>query len=121
MTKRKSISRKARAEIFEANKGICCFCKGTIQIGEKWIVEHEIPFALGGSDDPKQLKITHDKCAKDKTVKDVADIAKAKRREAIHKGFKQPKQSIKSRGFDAAPKTKKRAILPELPRRNLYR
>lgn len=108
MTRRRTISTKTRKAIFEANEGTCCYCGGKIQPTEAFIIEHEIPLELGGSDDPKDLKVTHLKCAKDKTKKDIADISRAKRREAKHKGFSQPKRMIQSAGF---AKTKKAPLI----------
>lgn len=102
---RKAISRKTRLEIFERNNGICCWCGGKINIGEKWIVEHEIPFELGGSDNPEDLKLTHDKCAKEKTSQDRKTIARAKRLESKYIGATQPKQTLQSRGFPKKEKT----------------
>jgi len=117
MTRRR-LSAKARAAIFNAANGICHICDGGIQAGEAWQVEHIVPIAMGGADEPDNMRPAHDKCHKAKTKDDMANIAKAKRIEARDKGFSRPKQSIPKRPFpgkrERTPKT-----MPE--RKPLYR
>ena len=94
MVNRKTISAKKRVALFAAHNGICHICGGKINVGEAWQVEHVIPFAMGGSDTEDNWRPAHTKCHKTKTVKDVADIAKAKRREARHIGVKVSKSPM---------------------------
>ena len=101
---RKSFSKKFRIEIFSNKGGRCYLCKGLIQVGDKWDIEHIIPIALGGSNEDDNLDIVHAKCHRFKTNDDVKVIAKAKRVEAKHKGFARPKGKIQSRGFDKVKK-----------------
>lgn len=91
MTKRRSYSRKQRAEIFLSADGICHICAGKITSSiEKWEVEHIIPLELGGEDGGSNLAPAHYKCHKTKTKGDVKQIAKAKRVAAKHNGtFRQ--------------------------------
>ena len=91
MAKRKTISAKARVALFQKHDGTCHLCGGKIHAGEAWECEHVIPFAMGGADTEDNWRPAHTKCHKAKTVKDVADIAKAKRREARHIGAKVSK------------------------------
>ena len=58
-------------------------------------------------------------CHKEKSKKDVADIAKAKRVEARHLGATRPKGKIKSAGFPKAER--KHAGRAPLPPRSIYR
>lgn len=89
MTTRKSFSRTERVRLFKLYRGICHICKHKIDgVREKWEVEHEIPFEMTRDNSDENCKPAHVKCHKAKTKKDVADIAKCKRREAAHIGAK---------------------------------
>jgi 5-methylcytosine-specific restriction protein A len=88
VTERRSISTARRVAIFVAAKGICHLCGGGIQ-GKGWEVEHVIPLAMGGADDETNMRPAHKACHAPKTAEDVADIARAKRREARHIGIKK--------------------------------
>jgi hypothetical protein len=46
MSQRKSMSRKQRADFFTTHGGICCYCKGRIQVTEAWDAAHIIDRAL---------------------------------------------------------------------------
>lgn len=62
--------------------------------GEGWDVEHMIPLAMGGEDDPQNWAPAHRKCHRGKTSEDVSNIAKAKRREARHLGARISKSPL---------------------------
>ena len=94
MAKRKTISVKVRVALFQKHDGVCHLCGGKINVGEAWEVEHVIPFAMGGDDTEDNLRPAHTKCHKVKTVEDVGNIAKAKRREARHIGAKVSKSPM---------------------------
>jgi 5-methylcytosine-specific restriction protein A len=114
MTRRRSFSAKDRARIFAANSGTCHICSGAISVGEAWEVEHVIAWALTRDDSDANLRPAHKKCHREeKTGKDVAVIAQAKRREAIHTGAVRPK------GFPK-PMKPERVGKPVLAPRNLY-
>jgi 5-methylcytosine-specific restriction endonuclease McrA len=82
MTRRR-LSRIQRAALFKAHAGICHLCGGRIGVGEAWQADHVIPLALGGTD----MAPAHVKCHARKTPRDIAAIAKAKRRELRHLGI----------------------------------
>jgi 5-methylcytosine-specific restriction endonuclease McrA len=86
MTRRR-LSPKARAQIFTDAKGLCHICGG--KIFKTWEVEHVIPLALGGADEPSNMKPAHPVCHKAKTKIDVASTAKAKRLERRQMGIKK--------------------------------
>lgn len=93
MTRRKSISAKERAHLFQLHGGICHICKGKIQVGEAWEVEHVIPWEISRDDSDKNRKPAHEKCHREqKTPKDRKDIAKVKRQEAKHRGYRKAKR-----------------------------
>jgi 5-methylcytosine-specific restriction protein A len=103
---RKPLTAKQRVQLFFERKGECCICHGNISVKDKWIDEHIIPLAMGGTNDWSNRGCAHVACAKDKTKKDVGDIAKAKRIEARHIGAKQPKAKIPAAPFFKASKPK---------------
>ena len=84
---RRTLSTTARVNVFKAAGGICHLCEQRIQVGERWEVEHRIPIAMGGSDTPDNMLPAHVHCHRAKTTQDVADIARAKRREARQLGI----------------------------------
>lgn len=115
MTDRRSLSTRDRARIFADHGGVCCLCGGKIDgTKERWIAEHIRPLGLLGEDGGDNLKPAHEACARSKTYGkegDLATIAKAKRREAIHTGAK-----LKGKGFPA-PARNGRASRPLSPKK----
>lgn len=89
--KRRSLTTKARLELFTEHHGECHICGGKIHAGEKWEVEHLIPIAMGGDDEAHNMRPAHVKCHRAKTSADVKAIAKAKRMEAKHLGIRPRK------------------------------
>lgn len=107
---RRSLSTKARVALFQAADGLCHICTGRIAVGEAWEVEHVIPLAQGGEDGGDNLRPAHVKCHRDKTAKDAADTARAKRREAAHLGIRKTRTPIKGwRRFNGDPVRNPRA------------
>jgi len=106
-TRRKCSSASKKLAMHERQNGICPLCKQPMVAGEKLIDEHLTALGLGGSNDDSNRALVHATCAYAKTFGDEGDIAKiaeAKRRKIRHLGLNAPKQTIKSRGFDKAPK-----------------
>ena len=91
---RRSISKKERAEIFNARNGKCHICGQKIHPDQKWDIEHIIPLALGGADSGENLDLAHQSCHRDKTKADVGRLAKAKRQAAYHNGKKLSKTPL---------------------------
>jgi 5-methylcytosine-specific restriction protein A len=56
-------------------------------------LDHAIPLAIGGEDIEDNLRPLCTPCHRLKTKDDVADIAKAKRREAAHLGARAPSRN----------------------------
>lgn len=122
-TPRKKLSPSARLKLFEKHKGICALCKSEIKSGDKWLVEHLRPLALGGTNDEDNLAPVHATCAYDKTHGkdgDLARAAKAKRSKMAALGIKKENvPKIANKGFPKVIKSKKEPLaLP--PRRALY-
>lgn len=91
MMDRPHLSTKERARLFALHSGICHLCEGKIDgTREAWEIEHIVPVALIGraAETDENRKPVHSKCHKAKTRQDVANIARAKRREARHIGAK---------------------------------
>jgi 5-methylcytosine-specific restriction protein A len=88
---RRSWSTKARAALFLKHAGVCHLCLGKILPGEAWEISHETPLEMGGADDDENAKPAHYRCHRRHTAEvDIPNIAKAKRREARHFGWKAP-------------------------------
>lgn len=90
---RKPLTRNQRVKQHDEKGGTCCVCLLPIAPGERFIDEHIIPLELGGSNEKHNRGIAHIQCAKIKTRRDVALIAKAKRVRAKHLGIKPNKRS----------------------------
>jgi 5-methylcytosine-specific restriction protein A len=88
VTKRKRLSVADKVAIFVRHNECCHIC-GLSVVGKPWEVEHIIPLALGGADDESNWAPAHKACHAPKTAEDVADIARAKRREAKHLGIRK--------------------------------
>lgn len=93
------------------------FCEECGVMCKRFQIDHVIPDGLTGEPTFENSRLLCLECHGEKTKKDVKSIAKAKRVEAKHLGVKQPKQTIKSRGF---PKKEKKQQLPMPARRSLY-
>lgn len=120
-TPRKPLTPTQRLKMFEAHKGICCCCGAYIKAGERWIDEHIIPLALGGTNDLENRAPAHEKCAALKTKDDQKQIAKAKRQKRAHLGIKNERgPRIVSRGFAKREKPQRFKKTP-LPPKDLFR
>lgn len=97
-TKRKPMTPRMRLKVWENHKGICKLCDCKIDgVRERWIVEHIIPLALGGKDEPENMAPAHEACALAKTFGksgDIAKAAKAKRMKSKHIGLKKSKNPL---------------------------
>lgn len=76
----RSIPRRRR-QIFEASGGKCHYCATPLELEGKWHVEHKMPKALGGGDEPGNLVASCAPCNFAK--RDTTDVEfKAKRRQS---------------------------------------
>lgn len=93
-TLRKTLSPRARLTCWERHGGVCVICREKIDgVREEWIVEHVVPLAMGGPDEPSNMGPAHARCADKKTRGpdgDLATVARAKRRKARHIGIRKP-------------------------------
>lgn len=103
MTPRKGFTDLQRLKIFEAASGRCHLCGQKIQghAGERWEVEHIIPLAMLGTNDPDNLAPAHVSCHATKSKRDAGVKAKTDRIRAKHigahrpSGFKKPPPGFK--------------------------
>ena len=117
------IKRAARGRLDSVSKFVRCeACEALC--GNKFQIDHRDPDALQ-VDKSRRLTAADGwllciPCHKEKTKDDVADIARAKRREAAHLGARRPKQPIKGGGSLKGPERahEKRTALPP---KELYR
>jgi hypothetical protein len=123
--RRKSMSRKKRADFFVEHGGVCCYCGGKIQQGEAWEAAHigkdralrllrdrftgaEIPADPDiDPDDPQFMRPAHIKCHAGHTHGEDGNraIAKANRLYDKHHGFNRKPSTFPKR---ADPWGKKR-------------
>lgn len=88
-TKRKPLTKRQRVRMHDEHGSKCVVCLEPIPAGEPFIDEHIIPLAIGGSNDASNRGPAHVGCAKIKTVRDQAVIAKSYRVRARHLGIKK--------------------------------
>lgn len=93
MSKRKYLTTKGRIDLFLLRKGECSICQGKI-VRQPWEVEHRIPIAMGGTNDFTNLDVVHEHCHKNKTRRDVRDIARAVRVQAFNVGAKRSRNPM---------------------------
>lgn len=91
-SRRKSLTKNQRAELFLEHKGICHLCGIAINAGrgEAWEVEHVEAREISGRDDWANLRPAHIKCHKVKTAADKKVIAKVNRVRNKHLGIRKP-------------------------------
>jgi len=90
-TRRQIFSTSFRLNLFLKRKGTCASCSQKIDAGKAWDIDHIIPLALGGTNEPKNLQILCKPCHQSKTSQsDIPRIAKTKRLKARHLGAKSP-------------------------------
>lgn len=101
---RRPLSMTARLRIFQDARGVCHICGDVIDgVRQPWDIDHVIPLALGGKDEPENMRPAHAAChrgAGSKTSDDVKRIAKAKRVHAKHIGAVKPKRKMPYRRFN---------------------
>ncbi len=78
------------------------YCEGCGLPARRWHYDHVIPDGMNGKPTLENCKLLCLPCHAEKTAKDVADIAEAKRREAAHLGVRK-EPTMKSRKRDKAP------------------
>ena len=89
--RRSTFSTSFRLNLFLKRKGKCAACSQKIEAGKAWDIDHILPLALGGTNEPDNLQILCRSCHKTKTARfDVPRIAKTKRLKARHLGARKP-------------------------------
>jgi 5-methylcytosine-specific restriction endonuclease McrA len=89
--RRQAFSTSLRLSLFLDRKGTCQACNIAIQAGQAWDIDHILPIALGGTNEPKNLQILCKTCHRSKTSHfDIPRIAKTKRLKAKHLGARSP-------------------------------
>lgn len=118
---RQNFSKAQKVEIIKrATRDSVTYCEKCKLPAKKWEIDHIIACALGGTNDLSNARLLCLPCHREeKTPQDVANIAKAKRREARHLGVKKDGPKLKSRGFQKSSK-EPRICKPALPPRQIY-
>ena len=124
MTKRRRLSTRDRAALFERDNGKCHMCGLRIEAGKKWDASHRIPLACGGADDMSNLSPAHKRCHRRHTSKvDQPWIAKVRHQRDAHTGAKVSKTSMQSSSTLPPASPAHRATTPPtkcVPRKPLY-
>jgi len=90
VTPRKSLTAKQRHKMFIDRSGKCCVCGGKVDgVKDRWIDEHLVPLADGGTNDLDNRGIAHETCARSKTSKEATDRAKHRSAAQRHFGAKR--------------------------------
>lgn len=114
---RKEFTRKTKRIIIERAGGKCEKCKAVLKTGECEI-DHIIPDAFKGDNQPANGQLLCRVCHAAKTAKDVPAIRKADRRRDKRSGAMKPKGRIKSAGFQSqrnAPRIEKTTLKRRSP------
>ena len=89
--RRPVFSTSFRLNLFLKRKGSCASCHQKIDAGKAWDIDHILPLALGGTNEPENLQILCRPCHQSKTSQsDIPRIAKIKRLKARHLGARSP-------------------------------
>ena len=74
------------------------YCEECHALAKRFQIDHVNPDGLTGEPTLENARLLCEPCHREKTKQDVADIAKAKRREAAHLGVR-PAPKLKGPGF----------------------
>ena len=97
MAKRRRLSTRDRAALFERDNGKCHMCGLRIEAGQAWEASHRIPLACGGADDMSNLSPAHKHCHRKHTSEvDKPWIAKVRHQRDAHTGAKVSKTPLRS-------------------------
>jgi 5-methylcytosine-specific restriction endonuclease McrA len=113
--KRREFPRAVRVAVIKrATRDGVLFCEECAALAKKPEIDHRNPDGLTGKPTLDNAVLLCRPCHVEKTKQDVAAIAKAKRREALHIGAKPaPAKPLKSAGFrPAAPQRKASKLEP---------
>lgn len=96
---RREFPARVKVAAYERAKGSCEGCGARLTVG-KFAYDHINPDGLTGEPTLENCKVLCTPCHSTKTVRDVADIARAKRRQARHLGVRKPRTIRAWRKFD---------------------
>lgn len=108
------------ARIKHATKDGVIYCEKCGLPCKRFDIDHDNPDGLTGEPTFENARLLCEPCHAEKTKKDVAAIAKAKRREARHVGAVRPKGQIRSAGFPPKPDNPDRITKTALPPRAMF-
>jgi 5-methylcytosine-specific restriction protein A len=105
-------SNKVKRDALKRANGKCQGCPASLSLN-KYHYDHRIPDQMGGDASLDNCQVLCFACHKEKTRRDAADIAKAKRRERKHLGIRRESRfaGSKASGF-------KRKVSGEVVRRS---
>lgn len=102
MTRRRKFHRRVYLGILRRQKLWCAYeCGKKLSSSIGYQFDHQTPLALGGIDDPNNLRAVCIPCHKKISAVDIGMICKADRQGKAHRGDKKHRgRSIPSRPFD---------------------
>jgi len=121
MGKRKEFTLATKRDARKRARGKCENCGATLTHGKVGFArreehDHDNPDYFSKDNSLENCVVLCRTCHVEKTRKDIADIAKSKRREERDMGFREPpKQTIQSRGFQKRKKRGRIELPNELP------
>lgn len=104
---RKRLTTLGRAKFFLSKGGKCAACDAKCDRG--WELDHIVPLALGGDDEPANWQVLCLPCHRAKSRGDVGAIRKSDRQRANHLGAKRPSSFRGWKRFDGTPVKNPRA------------
>ena len=118
----RDVTPRERLAVWERDKGICQNCFRQLGPADKWILEHVRALEKGGTNEKSNLKVFCEPCAGQKTPRDHAEAAKAKRQKRRSLGIRKA-PTLRGQGFPKAPEQRRasKPITKPLPdRRPIY-
>jgi 5-methylcytosine-specific restriction protein A len=120
---RKEFSKSVKvAAVKRATRDGVVYCEGCGALAKTWEIDHANPDGLTGEPTLSNAVVLCKPCHADKTKRDVAAIARAKRREALDLGVrKEPTMKSRPRAKAEPQKRASKPLAKELPpRRSFY-
>lgn len=111
---------KVRQRVLDRDGSKCRLCGTVIMSTDGFELDHVIALINGGENRETNLSAVHRRCHVKKTAVDVRQKAKVAAIKGKHSGAIRPKQSIRSAGFPASPKSFGRFPKQSQPPRAMY-
>lgn len=89
------VPQRVRVRVWKKADGYCQSCTRKIAAGERWVADHVVALINGGENRERNLQLLCDWCdRKVKTPADVAEKARAYRKQSKHLGLRKSSHPI---------------------------